>query len=47
MTNWFDVSSRLKQGCILSPLLFNMYVNDLITEVNALDKGVDIGDHKV
>ena len=47
LTNWFDVSSGLKQGCILSPLLFNMYVNDLITEVNALDKGVNIGDHKV
>ena len=47
LTNWFDVSSGLKQGCILSPRLFNMYVNDVITEVNALDKGFNIGDHKV
>ena len=28
-SNWFNVSGGLKQWCILSPLLFNLLINDL------------------
>ncbi len=28
-TDWFNVSSGLKQGCHLSPILFKLYLNDL------------------
>ena len=42
-TDWFDVSAGLRQGCPLSPILFNLYINDFTSTIKALDKGVFIG----
>ena len=28
-SEWFDVNTGLKQECVLSPLFFNAFVNDL------------------
>ena len=41
------VKCGLKQGCTLSTLLFNLYVNDLVIKINSLDAGIDIGGEKV
>ena len=46
-TNWFNVNSRLRQGCPLSPLLFNLYINDLALRIKALGKGIDINRENV
>ena len=46
-TAWFNVETGLKQGCILSPLLFNLYINDLSGEIKMSGKGVIIGDERV
>ena len=27
LTKWFDINSGVKQGCILSPVLFSMFIN--------------------
>ena len=46
-SEWFDVSNGLKQGCILSPLLFSLYISDLVTSLNTMNIGVPVGDETV
>ena len=41
-TEWFDVKTGLRQGCPLSPLLFNCFVNDLAEKIKAIGKGISI-----
>ena len=47
MTDWLNVDSGLKQGCILSTMMFNIYVNSLIDDINALNIGIDIDNEKL
>ena len=47
MSPWFDTTSGVRQGDSLSPTLFALYINDLITEINALDKGISIGSRNI
>ena len=46
-TNWFRVNSGLRQGCSLSTLLFNMFINDLASRIQYLGKGVNIDSENV
>jgi len=46
-SEWFDVNVGLKQGCLLSCTLFNMYINDLASNINSLNKGINIHNEKV
>ena len=46
-TDWFAVTCCLKQGCTLSTILFNLYINDIVEEINATNKGIDVGEEKV
>ncbi len=39
-SEWFNVSVGLKQGCLISPMLLNLYIDDLISEIRNLNCGV-------
>ena len=47
LTDWFNVSMGLKQGCILSPHLFNAFPNGLTQCINELHCGVEHGDNSI
>lgn len=44
LTEWFDVNSGVKQGCILSPTLFAMYIDDLVDQLKAKNVGIVCGE---
>ncbi|CAG2239279.1 unnamed protein product [Mytilus edulis] len=47
ITQWFDVQCGLKQGCVLSPILFNTFINNLVSEVKSLNFGIPIEEEKI
>ena len=44
VNEWFPVNVELRQGCVMSPCLFNVYMDDVVREVNArvLRKWLDL-----
>ena len=38
-SEWFPVNIGLKQGCVMSPWLFNVYMDGVVLEVKCLGKG--------
>ena len=41
MNDSFAVSRGLRQGCVLSPLLFSLYVNSLVEKLRSAGVGVE------
>ena len=39
-SEWFDINCGVKQGCVLSPTLFSVFINYLVGDIKVLGKGV-------
>jgi len=46
-TEWFDLSTGVRQGCVMSPILFSLFVNGLAREINKKAVGIAVGDRRV
>ena len=46
-TPWFSTPVGVRQGDSLSPTLFNIYINDLISELNQRNHGIDVNGEKI
>jgi hypothetical protein len=46
-TDWFSVNAGLKQGCVLSTVMFNIFINNLIDDIKSLNIGIDIDGEKI
>ena len=44
MSEWFPVNVGLRQGCVMSPWLFNVYMDGVVRDVNirVLGKGLEL-----
>ena len=42
MTQWFEVEEGLRQGSVLSPLLYSIFMMDLVNELEASGDGVRV-----
>ena len=38
-TEWFDLSTGVRQGCVMSPILFSLFINGLARKINEVGKG--------
>merc|ERR1712228_1163350 len=43
-TEEFETDKGVKQGGVLSPILFSIYINKLVEELKATNIGIDIGE---
>jgi exonuclease III len=46
-TDFFSIETGVRQGCILSPLLYSIFINDLVKELRKLNAGIGIGDKQL
>ena len=43
-SKWYEQEFGIKQGCVASPTLFNVLMNELISDLNNSGVGIEIAD---
>ena len=46
-TDFFEVEEGVRQGCILSPTLFSIYINGVVREIYEKGSGINMGGEKL
>ena len=46
-TEMFDLQTGVRQGCVMSPVLFSFFINGLAKEIKRKAQGVQIGEDRV
>ena len=46
-TDTFDLHTGVRQGCVMSPILFSFFINGLAREIKENTRGVRVGDTQV
>ena len=46
-TGWLGNNVGVRQGCVISPTLFNIYIEELIARIRLSGKGVKVGDRRL
>ena len=43
----FCINNGVKQGCILSPTLFDLFIDELVTDLKDKRLGIDCGNYQI
>lgn len=46
-TDFFNIDAGVRQGCVLYPILFSIFINKMAKDINEIDIGIKVKDRKI